>query len=154
GSTGQPLQPMDPLDVPSQPTATPPASPEDLSVRFIQIPGGLAASSFFPGFEVRIAEVVAGNHKEQIKLVYTSLPYQKKLAEYDLNTTRVYKLRATKDPRCDESLMEMMWPEGQGLMDPETQAQADRLVEMIGDKKMKLPCYKTTADDFARAVQR
>jgi len=154
GSTGQPLEPMDPLDVPQSQPAAPPPAVEDLSVRFMEIPGASGRSSFFKGFEVVIAEIVAGSRSEQIKLVYTSLPYEKRLAEYDLETTKIYKLRAIKDPGCDESLMQMMWPEGEGAMDAQDQAAADKLIAKVGDKNTRLHCYRTTAVDFARAVQR
>jgi hypothetical protein len=128
---------------------------EDLGVRLIPIPGASARSSFFNNYEAIIAErTISGNKTEYIKLVYISLPYQKRLEEYDWTTTKIYKLRAIQDPACDESLMQMMFPEGGGLMDSEAQAAADSLVARVGDKNTKLRCYKTTADDFARAIQR
>lgn len=153
-STG-PLEQMDPLDAPTtQPAAAPP-SQEDLSVSLIQIPRAALRSSFFQNYEAIIAvRSIGGNRTEYIKLVYTSLSYQKRLSEYDWNKTKIYKLRAIQDPACDESLMDMMWPEGSGEMDAENQAAADNLVARVGDKSMKLRCYRTTADDFARAVER
>jgi len=119
------------------------------------IPGASHASSFFKGFEAAIAERSIGGGKiEYIKLVYISLPYQKKLRDYDWSTTKLYKIRAVQDPACDESLMQMMMPEGAGMMDAENQAAADDLIARVGDKNTKLHCYRTTAEDFARAVQR
>jgi hypothetical protein len=50
--------------------------------------------------------------------------------------------------------MQMMMPEGAGMMDAENQAAADDLIARVGDKNTKLHCYRTTAEDFARAVQR
>ena len=151
---------MDPLpDVPQTPqpaaelpqTAVGPS--EDLPVRLIPVPGASSRSSFFSNYEVVLAERdVNQNQKELIKLVYKSLPYEKKLAEYDWSTTKIYKLRAIQDPKCDESLMQMMWPEGQDQPDAETMAAADRLAAQIGNKNTKLKCYITTADDFARAM--
>ena len=109
----------------------------------------------FSNFEVVIAErTVNAKKTEYIKLVYISLPYQKRLSEYDWNTTRIYKLRATADPRCDESLMQMMMPEGGEQPDAEVQAEANQLAAQVGDKNTKLHCYETTADDFQRAMSR
>ncbi len=158
-STG-PLEQMDPLpDVPENAQSAPTvpdnamAPGEDLPVRLIAVPGASTNGSFFSKYEVVLAErTIKGDQKEIIKLVYTSLPYQKRLAEYDWSTTRIYKLRATPDPKCDESLMQMMWPEGGEQPDAEAQAEGNRLASRIGDKSTKLHCYVTTADDFQRAI--
>jgi hypothetical protein len=131
------------------------APTEEVPLRFIAVPGGSSKTSFFSSFEVVIAErTVNAKKTEYIKLVYISLPYQKRLSEYDWNTTRIYKLRATANPRCDESLMEMMMPEGGVQPDAEVQAEANQLAAQVGDKNTKLHCYETTADDFQRAMSR
>ena len=161
GSTG-PLEQMEPLtDDVSASQVTPSAQnnglgpAEDIPLRFIAVPGAYSKTSFFSNFEVVIAERnVNGNKTEYIKLVYISLPYQKRLSEYNWNTTRIYKLRATYDPRCNESLMEMMMPDGGEQIDEQTQAEASRVAAQLGDKKTKLHCYETTADDFQRAMSR
>jgi len=158
-STG-PLEQMDPLpDVPESAQNAPsmneiPTGPsEDVSMRLIAVPGGSTNSSFFSKYEVVLAErTIKQGQKEIIKLVYESLPYQKRLSEYDWSTTRIYKLRAVADPRCDESLMQMMMPEGGGDPDADAQADANRLAAEVGDRNTKLHCYRTTADDFQRAI--
>lgn len=151
---------MDPLpDVPDTAQSAPPSPDnavppgEEVPLRLIQVPGAASKTSFFSNFEVVLAERnITPTKKELIKLVYISLPYQKRLAEYDWNTTKIYKLRVIQDPACDESLMEMMFPEGNEQPDAETQAQANRLASEVNDKNMKLRCYRTTAEDFQRAV--
>ena len=71
-----------------------------------------------------LAERTIKGDQKEIELVYTWLPYQKRLAEYDWSTARIYKLRAAQpDPKCDESLMQMMWPEGGEQPDAEAQAE-------------------------------
>jgi hypothetical protein len=158
-STG-PLEQMDPLpDVPQTAQAASglpqnAARPsEDVPVRLIPVPGASTRTSFFTNYEVVLAERdINQSKKELIKLVYKSLPYQKKLAEYDWSTTKIYKLRVTQDPTCDESLMQMMWPEGEDQPDAEALAAANNLGTEVGDKNTKLKCYVTTADDFARAM--
>jgi hypothetical protein len=128
---------------------------EDVPLRFIAVPGGSSKTSFFSNYEVVLAERTINAQKtEVIKLVYVSLPYQKRLSEYDWSTTRIYKLRATADPRCDESLMQMMLPEGGEPPDEQVLADANRLAAEVGDKNTKLHCYQTTADDFQRAMSR
>jgi hypothetical protein len=151
---------MDPLpDVPENTQAAPSMSDnvagpaEDLPVQLIAVPGASTNGSFFSKFEVVLAErTVNHNQKELIKLVYESLPYEKRLAEYDWSTTRIYKLRAIADPKCDESLMQMMWAEGGEQPDAEAQADANRLATEVGDKNTKLHCFRTTAKDFQRAM--
>jgi hypothetical protein len=158
-STG-PLEQMDPLpDVPDSAQNAPsmndvPTGPaEDVSMRLIAVPGGSTNSSFFSKYEVVLAErTVKQGKTETIKLVYESLPYQKRLSEYDWSTTKIYKLRAIPDPRCDESLMQMMWPEGGEAPDAEAQEQANQIAAKVGDKNTKLHCFRTTADDFQRAI--
>ena len=160
-STG-PLEQMDPLPDVSQNAQSASALPdnavlpgEDVPLRLIPVPGASTRTSFFSNYEVVLAERnINLTQRELIKLVYVSLPYQKRLAEYDWSTTRIYKLRVIQDPKCDESLMEMMMPEGGGQVDPETEASANRLASEVTDKSMKLHCYRTTADDFARAMSR
>lgn len=159
GSTG-PLEQMDPLpDVPDTAQNAPSigesaAGPaEDVPLRLIAVPGASTNGSFFSKYEVVLAErTVKQGQKELIKLVYESLPYQKRLSEYDWSTTKIYKLRAVADPRCDESLLQMMWPEGGDAPDAEMQADANRLAAEVGDKNTKLHCFRTTADDFQRAM--
>jgi hypothetical protein len=155
GSTGQPLEPMDPLpDAAPSTSAPPPTGPtEDVPLRLVGIPVNSAKTSFFTGFEVFLAERRIGPGKtELIKLVYEFLPYQKRLSEYDLSTTKIYKLRAIPDPRCNESLMQMMWPEGDPAPDGDPQSEAHALAARVADKNAKLRCYRTTADDFSRAI--
>lgn len=159
GSTG-PLEQMEPLSDAPGTGQSPQAMGdnalrpvEEVPLRFIAVPGGSSKTSFFSNFEVVIAERTISAHRtEYIKLVYISLPYQKRLSEYNWNTTRIYKLRATADPRCDESLMQMMLPEGGEQPDADVQAEANRLAAEVGDKNTKLHCYQTTADDFQRAM--
>jgi hypothetical protein len=151
---------MDPLpDVPETAQSAPSmadnaAGPgEDVPLRIISVPGASSRTSFFSNYEVVLAErSINPDQKELIKLVYVSLPYQKKLSEYDWSTTRIYKLRATADPQCDESLMQMMWPEGGDQPDQQAQAEANQLAAEVGDKNTKLHCYRTTADAFQRAM--
>jgi len=78
---------------------------EELSVRLIGPALSLPSSSYFANYEVFIAERRLKKDQLQfIKLVYESLPYQRRLSEYALNSTKVFRLRAKRDQSCDESL--------------------------------------------------
>lgn len=154
-STG-PLEQMDPLPDAASPTAQAvpsiPDSTEDVPLRLIGVAVASSKTSFFSGYENFIAERQVGPGKpELIKLVYIFLPYQKRMSEYDWSKTRIYKLRATRDPECDETLMDMTWPEG-GEPDPDTKSAVSTLSSSASNKNSKLPCYRTTADDFQRAI--
>jgi hypothetical protein len=155
GSTG-PLAPMDalPTDAPNtgQPAAVPQETPgEEVPLRLVSIAMPTPGSSFFSNYEVYIAERrVRKGTTELIKLVYVFLPYQKRLSEYVQNNAKVYTLRVLRDPKCDESLMQMTWSEA----DPGSGDANNRDVFAAADKNNKLPCYRTTAEDYQRALER
>jgi hypothetical protein len=99
-------------------------------------------SSYFSNYEVFIAQKWLNKETPQlIKLVYVFLPYQRRLSEYGADSWKVRKLRVTRDPSCDESLMQLEWPEGEN--GPSSKPP---------DRDNPLPCYRTTADDYRRAV--
>jgi len=109
-------------------------------------------SSYFSNFEVFIAEKWLNKEELQfIKLVYVFLPYQRRLSEYGSDALKIRRLRVTRDSTCDESLMQMMWPEDEngptGL-----HPLADARTSPSTDRNDVLPCYLTTADDYRRAV--
>ena len=90
-----------------------------------------------------------------IKLVYQFLPYQRRLSEYDLNNQpqRVIKLTVIPDPSCDESLGQII----QGHADPGSPTtETPKLPASLRnyDPNKVLPCYRTTADDFQKAMLR
>ncbi len=142
---------------------TPPAPPqtgdahgpatEELPLRLIGLALALPSSSYFSNYEVFIAEKAISKVESQlIKLVYVSLPYQLRLSEYGLDTSRVYKLRVRRDSTCDESLLQMTWPETDPHPDPQRSADAPALSRK--DRNDMLPCYRTTADDNRKALSR
>ncbi len=120
---------------------------QDAQVKVISLAWAPPKSSYFSNFEVFIAEKwLSKNQTEVIKLVYVFLPYQRRLSEYGAENPRVRKLRVTRDPTCDESLMQISWPEG---------GEPNRNASMTPeDRKNLLPCYRTTADDYRQAVSR
>jgi hypothetical protein len=127
-----------------------PTFPEtkELNVNFIGPALLLPASSYFLSYEVFIAEEWLARHKSRlIKLVYDFLPYQPRLSAYGPNFPAIENLRATRDPSCDESLTEVEssasnWPHND-------RAQLD--AKSADHKQNRLPCYRTTADDYRKA---
>ena len=147
------------IDIP--PAVAPPAPPvidnprgpatQELPVRVIGLALALPSSSYFSNYEVFIAERQLSKDESQlIKLVYVSLPYQRRLSEYGLDNSRVYKLRVTRDPTCDETLLQMTWPETDPR--PGSQYSTDSPALSPSDRNGMLPCYRTTADDYRRAL--
>ncbi len=116
---------------------------EVVPLRVVQLALALPMSSFFSNYEAFVAERAVNRETTQlIKLVYIFLPYQRRLTELGVNTSKKFNLRVTRDPSCDESLISMTWPEGEAKGKP---AESD---------KNKLPCYRTTADDYRRAWEK
>lgn len=131
-----------------------PPGPQDLPVRVIGLAMSLPSSSYFSNYEVFIAERrVSKDESQLIKLVYQSLPYQRRLSEYGLNNARVFKLRVIRDPSCDESLMQMTWPDADQSK-PGSPHPSDPPELNSSGRNDKLPCYRTTADDYRKAISR
>jgi hypothetical protein len=127
---------------------------QDVQLRVISLTWAPSRSSYFSSFEVFIAEKwLNKKESEFIKLVYEFLPYQQRLSEYGSQDLRVRRLRVTRDSTCDESLMQMAWPEDENGP-PSSHHSADALASTPADRNNALPCYRTTADDYRRAVSR
>jgi hypothetical protein len=144
------------------PTTPPPAAqtpsgppPEDLPLTDEYVPVvPPKGSTFFSNFEVFLAKRrIADGKLEAIKLVYFFLPYQRRLSQYVAEGAKVHTLRVTRDSRCDEPLMQMLWPDGdQDQSDPQASANAAAFSAI--DHKMMVPCFRTTAEDYQRALER
>ncbi len=126
---------------------------EEMPLRLIGLAMALPSSSYFSNYEVYIAERrLRKNLTELVKLVYVYLPYQRRLSEYGVDNSKVYKLLVSRDRTCDESLMQMTWPEADPHPDAHNAADAPGL--SAEDKKSMLPCYRTTADAYRKAISR
>jgi hypothetical protein len=160
GGTGKILEPMDPLTADASSAAQ--DTNNDSRATFEELPLGLLGvvfvppgTSYFSNFEVFVAKRRIGKELQLIKLVYEFLPYQRRLSEYNLNNIpqRVIKLRVTPDPSCNESLGQMIQPSadsttaGAGYPDLPEALRSQDLTAM-------LPCYRTNASDFEKAMSR
>ena len=133
--------------------ARPEPATEEMPLRLIGLAMALPNSSYFSNYEVYIAErKLRKNLTELVKLVYVYLPYQRRLSEYGVDQSKVFKLLVSRDHSCDESLMQMTWPETDRPPDAHNVADAPGL--SAADKKSMLPCYRTTADDYRKAMAR
>lgn len=144
-----------PLPPPS-PVVDDPGAPatQDLPLRVIGLVLALPGSSYFSNYEVFVAERrLSKGEMQLIKLVYVSLPYQRRLSEYGFNNSKVLKLRVTRDRTCDETLLQMTWPEADQTHSP-AQSATDSLGLTPDDRNSRLPCYRTTADDYRKALER
>ena len=129
---------------------------EELPLHFIGLILAVPGTSFFSNFEVFVAKRrVAKDQLQLIKLVYEFLPYQRRLSEYNLNdlSPRIIKLRITSDPSCDESLGQITHTPADPTR-PATEYSKTREVLLSSDPNAVLPCYRTTADDFEKAMLR
>jgi len=129
---------------------------EELPLGLIGLVFAAPGTSYFSNFEVFVAKRRVGKDQLQlIKMVYEFLPYQRRLSEYDLNNLppRVIKLRVTPDRSCDESLGQII----QSHTDPPPSAREyPKLPEVLrsSDLNAVLRCYRTTADEFQKAMSR
>ena len=125
---------------------------QDMQLRVIGLAWAPPRSSYFSNFEVFIAEkMVNKNESQYIKLVYVFLPYQMRLSQYGADVSRIRRLRVTRDSSCDENLMQMMWPEDENGA---SASRSENPSPHSAKGKEMLPCYITTADDYARAFSR
>jgi len=129
---------------------------QDVQLRVVSLAWAPPRSSYFSNFEVFIAEKWTSKKESQfIKLVYVFLPYQRRLSEFGRDALRTRRLRVTRDATCDESLMEIMWsdadhsPVGPG---PAAPGRVGSRLASPSDRNNALPCYLTTADEYARAL--
>jgi hypothetical protein len=152
------LDPMDPLtdgDA-SSTTASNQNQPSiaELPLGLLGVVFAPQGSSYFSNFEVFVAKRKVGKDQFQlIKLVYEFLPYQRRLSEYDLNNLppRIIKLRVTPDPNCDESLGQMILTHNDSATPAEAYAKLPAALRQ-SDLTAVLPCYRTSASDFQRAM--
>ena len=94
-----------------------------MPLRLIGLAMALPNSTYFSNYEVYIAERrLRKNLTELVKLVYVYLPYQRRLSDYGVDNSKVYKLLVSRDRSCDESLIQMTWPEGDPTPTCKTQA--------------------------------
>jgi hypothetical protein len=130
-----------------------PTNRKELSIAPIAPAAALASSSYFASSEIFIAEERLGAQRRRyIKLIYDYLPYQKRLSEYGPNYPQVDKLRATRDVSCDENLAAGAYALSRAEVGRSNGSPAQAQEATIYQDR--LPCFRTTADDYRRALAR
>jgi hypothetical protein len=125
---------------------------EQIRVRLVALAWTHPRSSFFPSEEVFVAdkELTAGELR-LVKLVYGFLPYQPRLSESGFDYSTLHEIRAVRDPSCDETLRQLMADERdhqqRALVYSEDSPKVD-----LDRRRMPLPCYLTSADDYTKAI--
>ena len=131
---------------------SPAGSVQEFSLHLVGLASALPTSSYFSNYEVFIAERRLNKPKSQlIKLVYMFLPYQRRLSDFGITNLQNLKLRVRRDPSCDETLLAMMWPDGESRPKSPDLSSAD---SKPADSSKMLPCYRTSADDYRRALSK
>jgi hypothetical protein len=127
---------------------------QELPVNLIGLVLALPGTSYFSNYEVFVARRrTSGDETVLIKLVYEFLPYQKRLSDYDMKNTKVYKLTVVRDATCDETLAQMFRPQIDESH-PGKQYTLDPAVLGPNDPNAVLMCYRTTADDFRKSISK
>jgi hypothetical protein len=122
----------------------------DLPVRVLGLALALPSSSFFSNYEVFLAErQIPQNELQLIKLVFESRPTQRRVSEYGVKDSKIVRLRVKRDPTCDETAAQVT---GNHLSELQNSS-PDEALRSTGADSL-LPCYRTTADDYQKTVER
>jgi hypothetical protein len=132
---------------------------ERLRIRLVALALSDPRSTFFAVHQVFVAEKdLGGNEWRLVKLVYSFLPYQPRLSDSGLDYSTVHYMQAVRDPSCDETLAHLTTvyetnaqAHGQGqlrLTYAENSPRSD-----LDRRRIPLPCYVTSADDYTRSTQ-
>jgi hypothetical protein len=125
---------------------------QELPVNLIGLVLALPGTSYFSNYEVFVARRrTSQDATVLIKLVYEFLPYQKRLSDYDMKNTKVYKLTVVRDATCDETLAQMFRPQIDEAH-PGKQYTLDPAVLGPNNPNAVLMCYRTTADEFRKSI--
>lgn len=129
-------------------------SKTQMRVRLVAVALADPRSSFFASHEVFVAETEIGHEEwSLIKLVYTFLPYQPRLSELGLDYSLVHEFSARRESDCDETLAQLT---ARDLPDHhyEPLVYARDAPRMDLDRRrIPLPCYQTTTDDYKKCVR-
>jgi hypothetical protein len=127
---------------------------QQIRVRLVALAWSHPRSSFFASEEVFVAEKeLTPGELRLVKLVYGFLPYQPRLSESGFDYSTVHEIRATRDPSCDETLRQMTSDDQDGKEYPLHYSEDSPKVD-LERRRMPLPCYLTSADDYTKSIYR
>jgi hypothetical protein len=122
-----------------------------IRVRLVAVTLRYPRSSFFSSHEVFIAETEIGHEEwSLIKLVFSFLPYQPRLSESGFDYSVVHEISASRDPNCDQTVAQLTARNPPSRREPLI---FSRNVpnEDLGRRRIPLPCYETTADQYIKS---
>ena len=135
------------------------AKKEHLRVRLVALALSDPRSTFFAVHQVFVAEKdLGGNEWRLVKLVYSFLPYQPRLSDSGLDYSTVHYMEAVRDPSCDETVAHLtsvyrMDGSGEGQGDLRLTYAENSPRSDLDRRRIPLPCYVTSADDYSRSTQ-
>ncbi len=122
-----------------------------MRVRLVALSLADPRSSFFSSHEVFVAETEIGREEwSLIKLVYTFLPYQPRLADSGLDYSVVHEFSAWRDPQCDETVAQLTKRSQPDRHEPLVYAR-NVPREDLDRRHIPLPCYETNADEYSKS---
>jgi len=127
---------------------------EQIRVRLVALAWSHPRSSFFANEEIFVAEKeLTPGELRLVKLVYGFLPYQPRLSENGFDYSTLHEIQAVRDPNCDQTLRDLMLDDRDGKEYP-LHYSPDSPSVNLDRRRMPLPCYLTTADDYTKALYR
>lgn len=127
---------------------------EQIRVRLVALAWSHPRSSFFANEEIFVAEKeLTPGELRLVKLVYGFLPYQPRLSQSGFDYSTLHEIRAVRDPSCDQTLRQMMSDDRDGTEYP-LHYSPDSPTVNLDRRRMPLPCYITSADDYTKALYR
>jgi len=122
-----------------------------IRVRIVALALALPRSSFFPSYEVLVAETeISHDEWSLIKLVFTFLPYQPRLSESGFDYSVVHEVSAWRDPDCDETVEQLTARSQPERHEPLIYSR-NVPREDLDRRRIPLPCYETNADDYIKS---
>ncbi len=126
---------------------------ETMRIRLVAVVLSDPRSSFFSNHEIFIAEQEIG-HEEWalIKLVYSYLPYQPQLSTTGFDYSLVHELSGTRNSSCDQTLADLTLRQGPEPGHIKLKYSHDAPNRQLDRRRIPLPCFETTADDYTRVT--
>jgi hypothetical protein len=137
---------------PSQLRWPDPPKKAHMRVRLVAVAQADPRSSYFASHEVLIAEKELGTDEwSLIKLVYSFLPYQPRLSESGFDYAVIHEFSASRNTSCDETVAQMTSRDSPDHTPIRLKYSHDSPVKDLDRRRLPLPCYETTADDYGRS---
>ena len=131
-----------------------PDLPQKVQMRLRVVAIALAPprTSFFSSQDVLVADTeVADEEGSLIKLVFTYLPYQPRLSEFDFDYSVVHQVLAWRNTDCDETVAQLT---ARSMPDRHERLIYARNVPRVDldRRRIPLPCYESSADDHIKSI--